>query len=80
MTDARSREMEKHLDDCKPCVAFLDSLKSAVQQSRTYEPSCDTPRAEDLRKELMEKYQAAVTALPEATAYVGAFGGNGWPR
>jgi RNA polymerase sigma-70 factor, ECF subfamily len=65
-TDARSREMEKHLDDCKPCVAFLDSLKSAAQQCRTYEPTCDTTRAAQLRKELMEKYQAAVSALPKA--------------
>jgi anti-sigma factor RsiW len=27
--DTRSRQMEKHLSDCKPCVAFLDSPKSA---------------------------------------------------
>jgi len=66
--DARSREMEKHLSDCKPCVAFLDSLKSALEQCRTYEPSCDTARAEELRKELVKKYQAAVAALPKASA------------
>ena len=68
VNDAQSREMEKHLDGCKPCVAFLDSLKSAVQQCRTYEPTCDTARAAELRKELMEKYQAAVSALPKASA------------
>ncbi len=68
VNDARSREMEKHLSDCKPCVAFLDSLKSAVEQCRTYEPVCDTTRAEELRKELVEKYQAAVAALPKTTA------------
>jgi RNA polymerase sigma-70 factor (ECF subfamily) len=68
VTDARSREMEQHLDDCKPCVAFLDSLKSAVEQCRTYEPTCDTGRAEELRKNLVEKCQAAVAALPKARA------------
>jgi RNA polymerase sigma-70 factor (ECF subfamily) len=68
VNDARSREMEKHLGDCKPCVAFLDSLKSAVEQCRTYEPVCDTARAEELRSELVEKYQAAVAALPKTTA------------
>jgi len=68
VTDARCREMEKHLDDCKPCVAFLDSLKSAVEQCRTYEPTYDTARAAELRKELMKKYQAAVSALPKASA------------
>ena len=63
--DARCREMEKHLNDCKPCVAFLDSLKSAVEQCRTYEPACDTARAAELRRELVKKYQAAVAALPK---------------
>ena len=66
LQDARSREMEKHLDDCKPCVAFLDSLKSAVEQCRTYEPSCHVERAAELRRELVTKYQAAVAALPKA--------------
>ncbi len=62
--DARTREMEKHLSDCKPCVAFLDSLKLAVEQCRTYEPVCDTSRAEELRKDLVAKYDAAIEALP----------------
>ena len=66
--DARCREMEKHLSDCKPCVAFLNSLKSAVEQCRTYEPVCDTTSAEELRKELVAKYKAAVAALPKARA------------
>jgi RNA polymerase sigma-70 factor, ECF subfamily len=64
--EARCREMEKHLHECEPCVAFLDSLKSAVEQCRTYEPSCDTARAQELRHELVQKYQAAVAALPKA--------------
>ena len=64
--DARRREMEKHLHQCKPCVAFLDSLNSAVKECRVYEPICDTTRAEQLRKELVQKYQAAVAALPKA--------------
>lgn len=66
--DAHTREMEKHLNDCKPCVAFLDSLKSAVQQCRTYEPTCDTARFEELRQDLLHKYQAAVAALPRESA------------
>jgi RNA polymerase sigma-70 factor (ECF subfamily) len=66
--DEQTREMEKHLNDCKPCVAFLDSLKSAVQQCRIYEPTCDTGRAEELRRDLLHKYQIAVAALPRARA------------
>lgn len=63
--DEHTRGMEKHLNDCKPCVAFLDSLKSAVQQCRTYEPTCDTAHAEELRQDLLHKYQAAVAGLPK---------------
>jgi RNA polymerase sigma-70 factor (ECF subfamily) len=66
--EVRYREMEKHLHECKPCVAFLDSLKSAVEQCRRYEPVCDTQNAEKLRQELVAKYQAAVAALPKASA------------
>ena len=67
VNDVRCREMEKHLHECKPCVAFLDSLKSAVEQCQRYKPVCDTHNAEKLRQELVEKYQAAVAALPKRT-------------
>jgi len=66
--DAHRREMEKHLHQCQPCVAFLDSLKLAVKECRVYEPTCDTTRAELLRKDLVEKYHAAVAALPKAAS------------
>jgi len=65
--DAQSLEMDKRLGDCKPCVAFLDSLKSAVDQCRVYEPVCDTTRAGELRKDLIAKYQAAVATLPSSS-------------
>jgi len=55
--------MEKHLGDCQPCIAFLNSLKLAVKECRIYEPACDTARARELRQELVEKYHAAVAEL-----------------
>lgn len=67
-TKARNREMEKHLGDCKPCVAFLENLKSAVNQCREYQPPCDSTRASELRRQLMTQYRAAVAALPKAKA------------
>ena len=63
VADASCEEMEKHLHECEPCVAFLDSLKSAVEQCRSYQPSCDAKTASRLRRELVEKYQAATEAL-----------------
>jgi RNA polymerase sigma-70 factor (ECF subfamily) len=63
--DEHTREMQKHLSDCQPCVAFLDSLKWAVEQCRTYAPSCDPTRAEELRRDLLDKYRSAVASLPK---------------
>jgi RNA polymerase sigma-70 factor (ECF subfamily) len=61
--DAVCEEMDLHLHDCQPCQAFLASLKNAVAQCRSYQPRCDSARAEQLRRELLPKYQQAVVAL-----------------
>lgn len=61
--DAVCEQMDLHLHDCQPCQAFLASLKSAVAQCRSYQPRCDSARAEQLRRELLPKYQQAVVAL-----------------
>jgi RNA polymerase sigma-70 factor (ECF subfamily) len=61
--DAVCEEMDLHLNDCQPCQAFLSSLKNAVEQCRSYAPKCDSKRADQLRRELLPKYQQAVAAL-----------------
>lgn len=61
--DAVYEEMDLHLNDCQPCQAFLASLKNAVAQCRSYQPQCDSGRAEQLRRELLPKYQQALVAL-----------------
>jgi RNA polymerase sigma-70 factor (ECF subfamily) len=61
--DAVCEEMDLHLNDCQPCQAFLSSLKNAVEQCRSYAPKCDSKRAEQLRRELLPKYQQAIAAL-----------------
>ncbi len=62
--DAVCEEMDRHIGTCEPCQAFLASLKQAVAQCRLYEPSVQpTHRAEELRRELVAKYQQAVSAL-----------------
>ncbi len=64
--DAMCDAMDRHLNQCKPCLAFLDSLKQAVAQCRSYAPQCDARRAEQLRQELVAKYQHAVAGLEKA--------------
>ncbi len=61
--DAVCSEMDRHINDCAPCQAFLASLKQAVAQCRSYQPRCEPHRAEALRRDLVAKYQRAVTAL-----------------
>ena len=61
--DAMCGEMDRHLHNCQLCQAFLASLKSAVAQCHAYAPRCDEQRAEELRKELMPKYEQALAAL-----------------
>jgi RNA polymerase sigma-70 factor, ECF subfamily len=63
--DAMCDQMDRHLHDCEPCVAFLDSLKSAVKQCRSYRPECNSVHATELREELLHRYRAAVAALPK---------------
>ncbi len=61
--DAVCTEMDRHIDECKPCQAFLASLKQAVEQCRSYQPRCRPHRAEELRRDLVTKYRQAVSAL-----------------
>lgn len=64
--DAVCEEMDRHIHQCEPCLAFLASLKQAVAQCRAYSPQCDARRAEELRQELLSKYQLAVAGLEKA--------------
>jgi RNA polymerase sigma-70 factor, ECF subfamily len=67
--DAMCDEMDRHLNDCEPCQAFLASLRNAVAQCRLYVPHCDATRAEELRRELLPKYEQAVAALGRNSAH-----------
>ena len=66
--DAMCDEMDRHLHDCEPCQVFLASLKNAVAQCHAYVPHCDEQRAEELRKELLPRYQQAVAELSRRSA------------
>ena len=61
--DAVCEQMDRHIHDCEPCQAFIASLEQAVAQCRSYQPHCDGQRAEELRRDLIAKYQQAKAAL-----------------
>jgi RNA polymerase sigma-70 factor, ECF subfamily len=58
LDDSLCEELEKHMDGCEPCKAFLSSLEKSIQQCRTAPNESPDPRiAARLRRELMAEYQ-----------------------
>ncbi len=47
--------LEGHIEDCPPCVAFLESLRRTVEAARDL-PARELP--EDLKKKLIEAYHS----------------------
>ncbi len=62
------RQMQKHLSECEPCMAFLSSLEEVVNICRIYEPSRQPEQTERLRLQLSREYQAAADALAQKDA------------
>jgi len=50
------RQLERHLKGCRPCIAYLESLKTTVEACRRYRP----PRAPTLSKQVKAALLAAV--------------------
>jgi len=61
--DAVCEQMGKHLHDCEPCLAFLDSLEKTVERCRSYQPACGPTDSPELRQQLLQQYRAAQLAL-----------------
>ena len=60
--DATCEQMQKHISDCKPCEAFVESLRRTVEACRAYTPECQRKQAE-FHRELLRRYLAAAEAL-----------------
>ena len=59
-------EMEKHMDDCAPCRAFLSSLERSIEQCRMIPTHLPDPRmAARLRRDLLSRYQRLVARLDQ---------------
>lgn len=70
LDDSLCAEMEKHMEGCEPCKAFLASLEETIRTCRTApnEP-LDERVAANLRREVLSKYQELMTSIhrPNAT-------------
>ncbi|HYX67728.1 MAG TPA: sigma-70 family RNA polymerase sigma factor [Terriglobales bacterium] len=53
--------LEKHLDGCHPCEAFLTSLEQTVEQCRQFQPGHPARKlTAQARRELLDKYRSAL--------------------
>jgi anti-sigma factor RsiW len=62
------REVEEHLADCSPCVAFAESLRKIVELCRHYRPA-ELPAAigEEARERLLAAYGKTLAARKQAS-------------
>ena len=59
--DSLCEELEKHLDGCDPCKAFLASLQSTIENCRRLPTAApDRVKAAELRREVMSRYERAM--------------------
>ena len=60
--DATCEQMRKHISDCPPCQAFVESLRRTVEACRAFTPECRQTKAQ-FQKELLRQYLRAAETL-----------------
>ncbi len=61
LDDSLCQELEKHLDGCQPCKAFLASLENSIDRCRSMNDDTPNPNAAArLRQELLAEYRRAM--------------------
>lgn len=58
LDDSLCEELEKHLNGCEPCKAFLSSLQNTIEQCRKSPADCpNAEKSAKLRKQVMKNYR-----------------------
>jgi RNA polymerase sigma-70 factor, ECF subfamily len=69
LDDSLCEELEKHMEGCEPCKAFLSSLEKSIQQCRMAPNDSPDPRvAARFRRELMAEYQGLMSKITRQDA------------
>jgi RNA polymerase sigma-70 factor (ECF subfamily) len=64
LDDSLCEELERHLDGCEPCKAFLSSLEGTIEQCRSAPVECPTSKnTAELRKQLLKDYERALAIV-----------------
>lgn len=66
--EVHCEQIEKHLQDCPPCLAFVHDLEQAVERCRKYEISCAPETAEKVRSLLAAEYSRILRQAAHNTA------------
>ena len=66
LDDSLCEELEKHLEGCDPCQAFLADLQATILECRRMPSHVpDRGQAAKLRKEVMARYAEALAKSPD---------------
>ncbi len=66
LDDSLCAELEKHINGCEPCEAFLTSLEKSIQECRTAPLEAADPRvAANLRRTILAEYQKRMAEIPK---------------
>jgi RNA polymerase sigma-70 factor (ECF subfamily) len=57
LDDSLCEELERHMNGCEPCQAFVATLEATIEQCRNSTAECPPARAARLREELLLQYQ-----------------------
>jgi len=69
LDDSLCAELEKHMEGCEPCQAFLASLEETIQTCRkTPDEAPDGRAALTLRREVLSKYQNLMANISKSNA------------
>src|SRR5215469_10589647 len=64
LDDSLCEELERHMNGCGPCQAFVATLEATIEQCRRSERDCPPLRSSSkLREKLMQNYQRVTAAL-----------------
>ena len=64
LDDSLCEELERHMNGCQPCQAFVATLEASIEQCRRSPGDCpDSENSSKLRKELIQKYDRVAAAI-----------------
>lgn len=63
LDDSLCEDLERHMNGCGPCQAFVATLEATIEHCRRSARDCPPPEAARLREELRQKYQQVNAVL-----------------